>query len=62
VLGQQGEATGEEHMAEVLRVAGDGVQALVYDDSCLHIGLAVFSPMLCKQVERSKDENTGHQQ
>ena len=63
MLRQQGESTGEKYIAQVLRVADDGVQASVYDDSRPHIGLAVFySPMLCEQVERGKDENASQQQ
>jgi len=63
MLRQQGKSTGEKHVAEVLRVASDGVQASIYDGSRLHIGrLVVFClPMLCKQVEWSKDENTCQQ-
>jgi len=62
VLRQQGEPTGEEYVAEVLRMAGDGVQAPVHDAVRLHIGLAIFcSAVLGEQVERPKDEITGQQ-
>jgi len=62
MLRQQGKSTGEQYVAEVLRVSGDGVQTPVYDDARLHVGPAVFAAMPGEQVERDKDENAGQQQ
>ena len=63
MLRQQGKSTGEKYVAEVLRVAGDGVQALIHDGSCLYIVFAVlYPPMLFEREEREEYENTGQQQ
>ena len=57
VLRQKCEPAGQERIAKVLRVAGDGIQAALHNRGRLHVWLFLANrTVLGEQVERPKDE------